>query len=157
MKKAEKIKLLILVVLIISTTLLIGFTMGYFQAKAQSFSKIEIIDEVNPGITTIKLLEVKGGKLIGKISGRKARLAYNPDNILELDKESEFEIPLNKIRLKDYYVADTIPEGILYIASKNGKYYYSIVEKKAFNLSQKNRVYFKTSKEAEAKGYLPSK
>jgi len=131
--------------------------MGYFQASQKSFPNIKTIEEINPGVTTIKLLEVKGGKLTGKISGRNARLAYNSDNIIEIKKEEGFTIPLNQISLKDFYVSESIPKDMQFIASKSGKYYYSIFDKKAFNISEKNRIYFKTSEEAERVGYKRKK
>ncbi len=154
MNKTQLINLTISITLILSIGLLIGYTVGYFYATTKSFPEIQIVDEINPGITTIKLLEVKNGQLIGKISGRSARLAYSSDNIMELEIEDEFIIPLSKINLKDFYVSDTIPNDVQFIASSQGKYYYSVLDKKAFNISTKNRLYFKNSQEAENKGYI---
>ena len=122
-----------------------------------TFPEIKTAGEINPGIATVKLLEVKNGQLIGKISGQNARLAYSPDDILELDKEANFSIPLNDINLKDFYVSDTIPEGTEFIASSSGKYYYPILDKKAFNITPKNRLYFKTAEDAKKKGYVAPK
>ena len=157
MKKSELINLIISIVLILSIGLATGYAIGYFSATIKSFPEIKTIGEINPGVTTIKLLEVKNGQLIGKISGRNARLAYSADDILELDIEDEFQIPLYKINLKDYYVENTIPENTQFIASSKGKYYYSILDKRAFNISKSNRLYFANSEEAEQKGYLPPK
>ena len=82
--KSTAINIIISITLILSIGLTIGYTVGYFYATTKSFPEIKIVDEINPGITTIKLLEVKNGQLIGKISGRNARLAYSSDNIMEL-------------------------------------------------------------------------
>jgi hypothetical protein len=156
MNKSTLINLIISIALILSVGLTTGYTIGYFFAAARSFPEIKTVGEINPGVATIKLLEVKNGQLIGKISGRNARLAYSADDILELDTEDEFSIPLNKINLKDYYAAETIPENARFIASSQGKYYYSILDKRAFNIAPGNRLYFSNTGEAEKKGYLPS-
>ncbi len=155
--KSQLINLIISITLILSIGLTIGYTIGYFYATTKSFPEIKTIGEINPGTTTIKLFEVKNGQLYGKISGRNARLAYSADNILELDAESEFQIPLYKINLKDFYVEETIPPNTQFIASSKGKYYYSILDRRAFNITESNRLYFSNAKEAENKGYLESK
>ncbi|MBU0578137.1 hypothetical protein KJ742_02640 [Patescibacteria group bacterium] len=157
MKKSDIINITISITLILSIGLTAGYAAGYFQAMRNSFPEIEFVDEINQGVTTIKLLDVENGNLIGKISGRNARLAYSADNILELDAESEFEIPLNQIDLEDFYVAETIPEDTLYIASSKGKYYYSIFDKRAFNITPDNRLYFTSTEDAEQKGYQQPK
>ena len=155
--KSTAINIIISITLILFIGLTTGYTIGYFHAISKSFPKIKTIAEINPGITTIKLLEVKNGQLIGKISGQKARIAYSSDSFLELEAEDDFAIPLSKINLKDFYASNAIPDGTKFIASKQGKYYYSILDKKAFNISTKNRLYFKNIDEAEKNGYIQSK
>lgn len=154
MNKTQLINIAISITLILSIGLLIGYTAGYFYATSKSFPEIKFVDEINPGITTIKLLEIRNGQLIGKISGKEARLAYSSDNIMEIGIEEEFSIPISKINLKDFYVSATIPNNAQFTASSQGKYYYSILDKKAFNILSKNRLYFKNSQEAENKGYI---
>ena len=157
MKKSDLINLIISITLILSIGLTTGYALGYFYATIKKFPEIKTVGDINPGVTTVKLLEVKNGQLYGKISGQNARLVYSPDDILELDKESEFQIPLCKINLKDYYVADAIPDNTQFIASSQGKYYYSILDKRAFNIKESNRLYFPSAEEAEKKGYVPIK
>lgn len=154
MNRASIINLSISITLILSIGLTAGYTVGYFFGITKSFPEIRTVGEINPEVTTIKLLEVKNGKLVGKISGQNARIAYSSDDILELDAGSDFEIPLYKINLKDYYVSSAIPDGALFIASSQGKYYYSILDKRAFNIKESNRLYFSSAKEAEKKGYI---
>ena len=150
----ELINLIISITLILTIGLITGYTVGYFRATQNNFPEIKMVDEINPGITTIKLLEVKNGKLYGKISGQSARLAFSGDNIIELEKESEFEIPLNEIQLKNFYQAGNIPENALFVASKKGKYYYSVFEKRAYNIKAENRIFFNSDQEAEKMGYI---
>lgn len=154
MKNSEIINLIVSIVLILSIGVLGGYSIGYFQISQRSFPNIKTIEDINQGITTIKLFEIKGGKLIGEISGRNARLAYNSDNIIEIEKDGAFEIPLNQISLRDFYVSKSISDNTQFIASKSGKYYYSIFDKKAFNLSESNRIYFTNEEDAENAGYI---
>jgi hypothetical protein len=42
----------------------------------------------------------------------------------------------------------------IFVASSKGKYYYPLDCSLAENLSEKNKIYFQTKEEAEAKGYL---
>jgi len=140
--------------LILCIGLAIGYAAGYFYAAQASFPEIKPISETNPGIATVKFIEVKNGQLVGKITGQRTRLAWNPDGIIDLDAESEFKIPLSQINLKDYYAADSLPPDVQFVASSKGKYYYSVFEKTAWNISPSNRIYFSSRVEAEKSGYL---
>lgn len=152
--KKQYIHLVISIILILSVGIATGITTGYYLAYSKSFPELKIVEEVNSGISTIKLLEVKNGELIGKISGRRTRIAYSPENILELEPESDFTIPLSGIHLSEYYQASDLPENTLFIASSKGKYYYSIFDKRAFNITEDNRLYFTNKEEAEQSGFL---
>jgi len=46
------------------------------------------------------------------------------------------------------------PSQTLFVASSRGKYYYPVDCSLAQNLSEKNKIYFSTKEEAEAKGYI---
>jgi len=46
-----------------------------------------------------------------------------------------------------------IPTDVEYMASRKGKVYYSVLDQKAWSISEKNRIFFKTSTEAEKAGY----
>ncbi len=157
MNKTQLINIIISITLILSVGLATGYTIGYFYATANSFPDIKTVGEVNPGISTVKLLEVKNGYLIGKIDGRETRVAYSPDGILELGEDDSFKIPLNEIKLKDFYFAEEIPDGAIFLASSKGKYYYSVLDSRAYTITPKNRLYFMNADEAEQKGYLPAK
>lgn len=153
MSKKYIVNIAISITLILLTGLSIGYIIGYYNSTKNHFPEIKFVDEINQGITTIKLMEVVNGKLVGEISGREAWLVYSADDILELKKGDKFEIPTSKIQLKSYYQIQNIPKDTQFIASKNGKYYYSIFDKSALGISEKNRIYFNNSKDAEIKGY----
>lgn len=142
------------ITLILTIGLITGYTMGYFRATRNHFPEIKIVEEINPKITTIKLMEVRNGRLYGEVAGQTARIAYNTDGIIDVRPEEKFEIPINQISLKNYYQARDIPENAQFVASKNGKYYYSVFDKRTFSLKPENRLYFSGSSEAEEMGYL---
>jgi hypothetical protein len=150
----ETINITFSITLILTIGLLTGYTLGYYRANHNHFPEIQWMNDINPGIATIQLLEVKNGKLIGQISGRDGRIAYSSKDILTIKQGEKFEIPLHAIRLQDYYQASNIPTDAQFVASKQGKYYYSVLEKRAFSITEKNRIYFSNEKEAKNQGYL---
>ena len=157
MIKKEKIYTAIAITFILLIGLTSGYSLGYFRGARSSFPEIKEVSDINPGISTIKFLKLEGGLLKGEITGQKARLAYSPEHIVDLQPGETFEIPIYQVSLGQYYSARDLPEGMQYIASKTGKYYYSVLDPRAFRLTPKNRVYFTLSSEAEKMGYLAPK
>lgn len=146
--------LIISAVLILFIGGLTGYTVGFVRASVQRFPEFQIVEDINEGVATLKFLEVKNGELFGETAGRPFRLAYSPNDILELEPETRFSIPLDQIDLKTYYQANDLPAGTKFIASRKGKYYYSVNDKRAFMISEKNRIYFQSKEAAERQGYL---
>ena len=155
MNKKEAIRALSAACLILAIGLTTGFSLGYYRSARAAFPQMREVPDLNPGTATIKFLKLENGLLKGEIAGAEARLAYDTENILSLEPGDAFEIPVYQVSLYQYYSARDLPEDINYIASKNGKYYYSVLNSKAFSLTPKNRLYFKTAEEAEKAGYLP--
>jgi hypothetical protein len=154
MNKSQIINITISITLIFIIGLVTGYSIGYFRATVNEFPEIKFTDDINEGVATIKLMEIKNGKLSGEVAGRDVRIAYSSKKIVDLNKGDIFEIPLNEINLKSYYQTKSIPSDALFVASKNGKYYYSVLDKRAFNLSTSNRIFFSNSEEAEKLGYI---
>lgn len=157
MGKKQLIGIISSSVLILAIGISIGYSLGYYRAVRASFPQIKEVTDQNPQIATLKLLEVKNGLLTGEIAGQKARLAYNTKNIEDIEPDKKFSIPLSSITLGQYYSAESLPKGTQFIASSQGKYYYSVLDPKSFSITPKNRVYFTDSTQAERKGYLPPK
>lgn len=155
MKKAKHINLAVSISLILSIGLLSGYSLGYFQAKRASFPNIKQVQDTNPGITTIKFLKTSGGILSGVVDGNPARIAYSPEDIFDLEPGQEFEIPIYQVTLGSFYAASNLPENVQYIASSQGKYFYHVLDPRAFKITPKNRLYFAEASEALGKGYLP--
>jgi hypothetical protein len=153
MKKIDIINITFALVLTITIGFTVGYAIGTYNAKVSSFPDILRIADINPGVATLQMLEVRNGEMIGKVTGRGARLAYSEDEVLELQKGAYFKIPIEKVSLASYYQAETIPDEASFIASSQGKYYYHVLDKKALSITPENRLYFRTSWEAEAAGY----
>jgi len=130
-----------------------GYSVGYWKARHSSFPEIQWVRDVNPGISTIKMLKIEGGRLKGEIAGQKTRIAYHPDKILTLQPGEAFDIPLNQVLLSQYYSGRQIPENALFVASKKGKYYYSVFDSQAYHIKEENRLYFSEENEAQKAGF----
>jgi len=157
MNQFKNLKLIVAIFLILSIGFFSGYSIAYFHAVVSSFPEIKEVAELNPGITTIKFLELSGSKIKGKIEGQKARIAYSPDHIYDLEAGESFELPIYQINLASYYAAADLPVGMQYIASSKGKYFYHVLDPRAFKITPKNRLYFALATEAEIQGFLPAK
>lgn len=157
MKKNEIINAVLALILVFGIGLTIGYSLGFFKSAQASFPAFKEIEDINPNIATIRFLKLENNVLKGEIVGQKTRLAYSTEHVIDLNPGDAFEIPIYEVRLGQYYSARDLPEGIQYIASSSGKYYYSILSSKAFGITPKNRLHFKTEAEAEKMGFLPSK
>lgn len=151
----QKSQLTSIIALILLIGLTTGYTIGYFRSQSNQFPEFKLAEQdINEMTPTLKLLEVKGGKLKAELRGKPFRLIHSIDHIKEIQPDETFEIPLNQINLAHYYQTQNIPENALFIASKTGKYYYSVFNKSSFNLNAKNRIYFSSEEEARQAGYI---
>lgn len=157
MKRIDLINSAFALVLTLSLGFTTGYTVGTYNAKTNRFPLIQSAEEINPGVATLQMLEIRDGEMIGRVTGRNARLAYSPDAILELQEGAYFKIPISEVNLASFYQAEMIPEDVNFIASSEGSYYYHLLDKKAFGITPENRLYFRTSEEAEIAGYKKAK
>ncbi|PIZ71698.1 hypothetical protein COY07_04425 [Candidatus Peregrinibacteria bacterium CG_4_10_14_0_2_um_filter_43_11] len=149
----NKINRAIAIMLILSIGAISGYTMGFFRGTHVTFPEIKSVPDINENVATIKLLSAENGKIKGEIAGQRVRMAYSSENNLELEPGTSFEIPMNEITLSYYYQTRNVPADALFVASKKGKYYYSVFSKSAFGISEENRTYFSSKKEAENQGF----
>lgn len=154
-KTKINLSIAVLVIFLIGSTT--GYLLGYWRSQRNLFPEIEEIANINPGISTIQLLEVVNGQLKGKIEGTSARIVYGPDHFLELNPKNPFSIPLNQINLTDFLARSQFPNDILFVASNKGKYYYSVLDNRAANIRPKNRLFFQNAALAEAAGFKKTK
>ncbi|MFH0820678.1 MAG: hypothetical protein V1908_02780 [Candidatus Peregrinibacteria bacterium] len=154
-KVTELIHLIISGILILAIGSLGGYTVGFLRATRQASLPIQTIPDINEGVATIQFTGIEKGELKGQLTGRKARIAYDKNPILILAPGDTFGIPMPQTSIGASTASANAPVDAQFVASKRGKYYYSVSDTKAQQLSPKNRIYFKTKEEAEKKGYKP--
>ncbi len=156
-KVTTLVHLIISALLILVIGSLAGYTLGFFRASREAFPEIKLVPDVNEGVATIQFTGIEKGELRGQLTGRKARVAYDKNPILILEPGDTFGIPLpqvNSLRSSGAVVSNA-PAGALFVASKHGKYYYSVSDARAQQMAPKNRIYFNSKEDAEKKGYKP--
>jgi len=147
------INIIIFFILTLIIGILFGYAIGYYNSSRNNFPEIKFTNEINPKIATLKLMEIKNGELIGEITGRDIRIAYSPESILSLHSGDSFQINTKAINLSGYYKSSSIPPNTMYVASKKGKYYYSVFSKQALRIKNENKMYFTNEKDAKNAGY----
>ncbi|QQR83948.1 hypothetical protein IPJ72_01975 [Candidatus Peregrinibacteria bacterium] len=152
--KHSKIDLVAHTTLLIAIGLVVGYGAGFARAQRMNFPDIKWVNDVNEGVTTLQLITAKQGVLKGVIAGnRSGRIAYQPEKIIEIAAGESFEIPLNEIDNPIINLKEIIPDWAQFAASKQGKYYYSVLEPSVLNLSETNRLFFATAQDAEQAGF----
>gem|GEM_PF-5549906 len=97
----------------------------------------------------ITLEAVRNGNLIGRSEGN-AQLFVGGDQAV-IDGSGAFHIPARNFFVDTITVL--IPEGMTFVASKQGTRYYAIPSSNGDRILPQNRIYFKTEAEAKAAGY----
>ena len=78
-----------------------------------------------------------------------ANILSRPPMIIEKELVLDLETELAEIETKN-----ESPKEFPYVASSRGKYYYPVDCSLANTLKEENKIYFKTSQEAESRGYI---
>jgi len=108
------------------------------------------IAAASPGIPTVVIESAPGGKVEGRVEGS-ARLLLGND--LVANGSGSFSGVMQGSLPKVVEVA--VPPGMKYVASKNGKKFYSVTSGMGNRILPKNRVYFPDAASAKAAGYAP--
>ena len=137
--------------LVLAIGLLSGYSLGYYQGARNRFPEIVQVGEVNPGIATMRIEGVREGRLVGSVAGREVRLVLGEKDIRELPIGSSFEIPIVAAGVAEKPIS--VPPDAQFVASRKGKYYYSLFDSRGMEIVTENRLYFKSAGDAEAQGY----
>lgn len=148
----ELLNTLLATLLILAIGLLSGYSLGYYRGAQTRFPEIQTVADINPGVATLKLDGIAGGKLKGQVEGREIRVVVAPQDIRTFEAGSAFEVPVGTA-ISSAPVASNIPADAQFVASKRGKLYYSVFDPRGLELSPENRVYFRSAEEAEKAGY----
>ena len=118
------------------------------EQKIYNFSETEISEKTIPVLT---FFQIENGELSGKITEGEARIQIENSEISTI-KPGEFSMNITEILPMLREIPH--PENMKFVASKRGKKYYPIDSPRAFLVTVKNRVFFKTREEAEKKGFV---
>jgi hypothetical protein len=132
-----------------------SFCMGIFsgilyikQIEPLSIQNILIPEKIQ--MSVFEIISVSPFKLSGKTNNSPLRVIIDK-NTIHIPKNQEFQIPLSSVF---HNIQTSIPKNMQFFASKRGKKYYSIINKKQLaKMSVKNLIFFQTEDEAIKKGY----
>jgi hypothetical protein len=136
--------------LVLAIGILSGYSLGYYRGAQNRFPEILQISDVNPGVPTVNINGIQNGKIEGGVIGQKVRIVSGSD-IQTVDPGKSFEIPVGTLVLAPK--PSTVPSDTQWVASKRGKYYYSIFDARADGIASQNRLYFKSEADATKAGF----
>ncbi|MBU0458080.1 hypothetical protein KJ652_06815 [Patescibacteria group bacterium] len=131
------------------------FVLGYTIGNATKAYKlgdvpIRLIENDNNHIGVVELEGIFDGDLKGSITGD-TRVFLGENQIIP-NTEGEFKVRADDLFIN--YIQIKVPEGMKFVASKRGKYYYSVTSSAGEGITPGNRVYFSDAEEAKDAGYL---
>ena len=129
----------------------IGYCLGRIVAAQTMYTSapLSLTPDTRPRVPVVRLEHVQDSYLIGRID-EDVRLFVGDEYVLPT-ASGTFRIPAGPLLINE--VSVIIPEGMHFVASKRGKYFYPVASPQGERLSPSNRVYFRTAEEAIANGY----
>lgn len=134
-------------------TLILGFLLGRLTALESKFAQstpMKLTQDERPTIPVVTFEGSTDGTLKGDVDGN-VRLFAGDEMILP-DKDGHFDVPTTMFRAT---VIVKVPDGMTFVASKNGKKYYGVHTPSGERIAPQNRVYFTNEEAARAAGYEP--
>ena len=128
-----------------------GFLFGRIRSMHlyQSRTPVTVTEDREETIPTVHLKGMENGRMTGTVQGT-VRVLIGEEAV-NLGADGSFSVPAGSFFIN--YVSVVIPDGMKFVASKNGKKYYSVTSGNGERISPENRVYFRTEGEAEAAGF----
>lgn len=119
------------------------------QSSSGTYAALRVYSASGTTVPTVHITGIYNQQLRGSVHGN-VRFVLG-DEVPALQPNAEFNIPAGV--LLTHHVTLELPEGMQFVASKNGSKYYSVYSKSAQRLTPGNRVYFATAQAAEEAGY----
>ncbi len=130
-----------------------GIIIGRYSAAFRSQSPVlTFAPDVRLPVPVVEIDDVRNQVLQGRVQGD-VRVFVGTEP-LDSKPDGTFVIPFNTIVPIERVQA---PAGMQFVASNNGKLYYSLGDPRAEKLAADTRVYFQNAEQAEAQGYVPAK
>jgi hypothetical protein len=129
-------------------TLVLGYLIGRLTT-VQSWSHIPLTlqQDTRPLVPVVTFVGFENGYLTGTAKGT---VRITGDALGVETMSGSFKIPVYNI---EKIIRVPVPEGMQFVASKNGKKYYPVFSVSGQKIAPDNRIYFKTEQEAELAGY----
>lgn len=108
-------------------------------------------DATNP-VAVVQVLGIQNGELFGSIKGD-VRFFLADTQVVTHGSGDTFRMSADVFLENN--VTIVVPDGMYFVASRNGKKYYAVDSSGGERIVPKNRVYFPTAAAAEAAGFLP--
>jgi hypothetical protein len=133
----------------------VGFLLAQFLPFVRRAAPLPITRALDEGerlprrLPVVSIQEIRGGELRGELKGR-ARLFVAGD-IVRVREDGTFAVdaPTLLKNIEEVF----IPAWATHVASKRGRKYYDVRSREAEQLVPENRVYFRSSEEAEGAGF----
>lgn len=126
-----------------------GIMGGMLTVRWFGETQVSLREDVRPPVPTLSIAGTENGALVGEAQGTLRVLVDGKPIVVA---PGEFRIPVSSLKSVVTVVA---PDGMRFVASRQGKKYYDITSASAARLAPQNRVYFRTAADAEAAGYMP--
>ncbi|MBT5237024.1 hypothetical protein HOL63_01480 [Candidatus Peregrinibacteria bacterium] len=127
----------------------LALSSGYLSGRMLAAPELTLTlqEDTRPLVPTIQIDGVRNGILHGKTIGSArvvlGKTVLTSSGIFALDAQS---ILHNAVEV-------VVPDGMQFVASSKGKKYYPVFSSSGNRITPKNRLYFRTAKEAEIAGY----
>jgi hypothetical protein len=129
--------------------LVLGFVAGRILTVRQfARSPITEVQDTRPAVPVFSIDGTEDGNIVGQVTGTLRILVAG--TAVEIRPGEDVSIPLSTLPA---VVTVEIPEGMRFVASKNGKKYYEVLSAQGKRIIPANRVYFRDEAEAEVAGY----
>ncbi|MDD4627976.1 MAG: hypothetical protein PHE68_01115 [Candidatus Peribacteraceae bacterium] len=135
--------------------LLLACLLGYLIGRivtcrlALPQTPIALTEDIRPLVPTIRVDGIRNGYLEGSVVGD-GRFVLGGHAVVT-DHSGAFRVPAAPLLTN--MITVTVPEGMKFVASKNGKKYYAVGSASAAQIAPINRIYFRTAEAAEQAGY----
>jgi hypothetical protein len=127
---------------------IVGFFVGIEYLKTKNLEKPNLIKIEKSYIPTLSLEKIENGILYIKHLDKEVRIKIKND--IYISNNNELQVPVKEIL--PFLKTLPAPKNMKFVASSRGKNYYALDNPKAFLISVKNRIFFKTKEAAEKSG-----
>jgi len=139
-------------------TLLLTFLVGYTFGQTVMSRKIQdvpltITTDTRQKVPVVIINGIENSKLVGSIA-EEVRVFLDDEMVIP-NASGAFAVSADSLFVNSVTVS--VPEGMQFVASSRGKYYYPVISSKGERITPKNRIYFRDANAAEGAGFVRGK